>query len=347
MTNKPFILGHEKQRKLLSDVLVADHLPSALLFAGTTGIGKALVARELAQTLFCDTFNHKHSTDSDEQLLYGGCGECHACHLFSVGNMPDFYQVECLDRDNWNIQRIRELLYSLHLKAFSGRNRVILFNDAEHMSEQAANALLKALEEPRPNTYFLLITSGYSKLPSTITSRCQVWYFDSLPDKVVLELLHRKADWVSENIDTTTISYEELVSLADGSIGELEKIIKFVDSWAEVKDKLDRICSDQPEIAASFAQELGKNRDKLRVILHLLRIRGRAKMLESTSPQARCAWADFLTNLITAERLIFERNLSASYVLHFIFMTVASVITPGSYFDIDTNKRLLEHVVVR
>lgn len=345
MTDKTFILGHDKQRELLKDMVAANQLPSALLFAGAAGIGKSLVARELAQTLFCDNYNAINSADLNGEIIYGGCGRCHTCHLFSIGNMPDYYQIECLDRDNWNIQRIRELLYSLHLKAFSGRSRVILFNDAEHLSDQAANALLKALEEPRPNTFFVLVASGYSKLPSTITSRCQVWYFDSLPEHIIIELIHRKTGSFAEKISESHINDSELAKLADGSIGTFEKIVNSIDSWESVKKKLDLICSEQPELAANFAQELGKNKEQLRTILQLLRIRGRTKMVETSSARLRGAWANFLTNLMTGERLIFERNLNAGYILHFIFATIASAHNPDEYPDAYLNEQLLDQIV--
>lgn len=340
------ILGHKPQRKALFEMLAADRLPNSLLFAGIPGIGKALVARELAQSIFCESFSKKRAEKRAAQEIYGGCGECQQCRLFKAGNTADFYQVECLDRENWNVQRIRQLLYSLHLKPFAGSSRVVLFNDAEHLSDQIANVLLKALEEPRANTYFVLICSNYSKLPATIVSRCQVWHFDALSEELIVELLKRRTDWLSEQLHSEELDFSELAKLADGSMGDLQKIVEASELWTEIKEKLDLISAATPELASSYAQELAKNRDSLRVVLQLLRIQGRSKMLQPANSQIQRAWAEFLLNLISAERLIFDRNLAASYVLHYTFMILASSLDQKQSLLLHNNKRLLEQVVV-
>src|SRR5262245_34018696 len=110
------IVGHTRQRQALVRLIRNEKLPSTTLFSGPAGIGKQLVARALSAALLCN------KPDLTEELTIEKvpCGRCSACHLFAANNAPDFHFVACADRENWNTANIRELLYSLHLRSFSG-----------------------------------------------------------------------------------------------------------------------------------------------------------------------------------------------------------------------------------
>ncbi|MCB0340068.1 MAG: AAA family ATPase, partial [Bdellovibrionales bacterium] len=200
------ICGHEHQRMRLARLLHTNRLPQSMIFAGPTGIGKSLVAAELVQTIFCD----KGSAQT-----YGGCGECKSCHLFAVGNHPDLHLVDC---NQWKVDQVRELLSALALKSYEGRARAVIFNDAEQLNTQSLNALLKTLEEPRPDTYFVLVTSNPAKLLQTVLSRCHKFHFDPLTAAEV-ELLITKG-----NIETGELTLKEITLLSDGSMENIEKL---------------------------------------------------------------------------------------------------------------------------
>ncbi len=158
-------------------------LPHALLLKGAQGIGKFDLAVNFAQSLLC------------EEPLAGGmpCGECDSCHWFEQGNHPDFrlVQPEALATQDEaeeksggkkpsreiSVQQIRDLAAFANLSAHCGGYRVIVIHPAESMNNNAANSLLKTLEEPSGKLLFLLVTHKPQQLLPTILSRCLAFAF--------------------------------------------------------------------------------------------------------------------------------------------------------------------------
>jgi len=145
--------------------------PHAVLVAGPAGIGKRMLADWLARTLLCE----KPSANG------APCGECPSCRYARAGQHPDLRIVEPVDDDEENpkpvewivVDRIRALVRWSGLTSHRGGAKVALIDPAERMNPAAANALLKTLEEPQPDTYFLLVSHQPGRLPATIASRCQ------------------------------------------------------------------------------------------------------------------------------------------------------------------------------
>lgn len=173
-------------------------LPHALLFQGRKGVGKLDFARALAQGLLCEA-----PLPSGE-----GCGRCLACGWLAQGNHPDFRSVEpeaLADSDEEGeakskgkkpsheikIAQVRELAGLVNLSTHRNGMRVILIHPAEAMNVSAANALLKTLEEPPPNTLIILISHQAQRLLPTVRSRCMKIDFPVPPQAQSL-------DWLSQ-----------------------------------------------------------------------------------------------------------------------------------------------------
>lgn len=138
----------------------ANKLHHALLFVGAKGIGKKQLVQGIADGLLC-----KQATPE------GACNECQACQLRLAGNHPDYY---VLDSDKQlGVDKIREGIAKLSSTAQMGGNKVLIIPQADTMTEAAANALLKTLEEPTNNTYLLLMTHTLNSIMPTILSRCE------------------------------------------------------------------------------------------------------------------------------------------------------------------------------
>jgi len=169
--------GQDRPVSLLRRYLSTGKIPPGLLFHGEEGIGKEKAALAFLAALFC----RGHTPD-------GACGACPECRLLASGAHPNLLRVS---PENHFIQiaEIRRLKEELSLKAFSDRPRAALICPADRMTLQAANALLKTLEEPPPATHFVLVAHRLSQLPPTIVSRCQKVPFSTLPAKVVEEIL--------------------------------------------------------------------------------------------------------------------------------------------------------------
>ncbi len=176
------VLGQAKALGLLRRYLLADAVPQGLLFSGEEGIGKERTALALAAALLC--------RDRGED---GACGACPECRLFGASAHPNFLHI-VPETQFLRIGEIRELQEELSLKAFSDRPRVVVLSSADRMTPQAANALLKTLEEPPRGTHLILIAHRGSAMLPTIVSRCQRIPFLPLPAETIAEILSRHSD---------------------------------------------------------------------------------------------------------------------------------------------------------
>lgn len=140
----------------------------ALLFKTDLGLGTDHLIRHFAHWLFC-------LTPQGEEP----CGQCKGCLLWQSGNHPDFYALESIDDKDIGIDQIREVTTKLQQFAQQGGNTVVYITQAERLTEAAANALLKTLEEPHQNVYFLLQSPLQTPMLATIQSRCQTWVLNA------------------------------------------------------------------------------------------------------------------------------------------------------------------------
>jgi DNA polymerase III subunit delta' len=139
-------------------------LPSAFLFEGANGIGKKIFSHAFAGLLFCQSNN-----------LDKSCGKCNACHLLKSGAHPDFI---CISNEGLSkaikIDQIRTLNEAVFKTThFQEGCRVVIIEAAHHLNTAAANALLKTLEEPPRNVFFILLTDSPHRISATIRSRCE------------------------------------------------------------------------------------------------------------------------------------------------------------------------------
>lgn len=171
------VRGQDRAVALLFRYLGSGKVPPGLLFFGEEGIGKEKAAEAFAAALLCRAPGPG-----------GACGECPDCRLCASRSHPNLLRVLPENR-NILIDEIRRLQEELSLKAFSDRPRVALVVPADRMTVQAANALLKTLEEPPPATHLVLVSHRLSQLPPTIVSRCQKVPFSPLSREAVAEIL--------------------------------------------------------------------------------------------------------------------------------------------------------------
>src|SRR2546421_1586501 len=206
------ILGQDSAIQSLRDAHRADRMPHAMLFAGPVGVGKATTARALGALWLCE----KPKADSP-------CGKCESCRLFDAGNHPDFHVIvkELIryhDRAgtskgiDLSIHVIRpELLDKAAMKPAMGRGKVFVIEQAELLNNEAANAMLKTLEEPPGRTIIMLLTDQPGLLLPTIRSRCRTIQFASLADDLV------KSELKKRGIDNGVAA--SAAKFADGSLG--------------------------------------------------------------------------------------------------------------------------------
>jgi len=179
------ILGHRNIVEYLQRCVLNDHLAHAYLFVGPDHVGKQTVARYFMQSILCEGF---------EGVRYIPCQRCVHCQQYNNRVHPD---VNYIERGQGNksisIDQIRQLIQNLSLKTFISKYKIALVDQAEYLEEEAANALLKTLEEPSGKTVILLIAHTLESLPETIISRCQTVHFRSLSTKTLKEYLQNES----------------------------------------------------------------------------------------------------------------------------------------------------------
>src|ERR1700729_525768 len=148
----------------------------AWLFTGPPGSGRSLAARAFAAALLCDR---------------QGCGECPSCRQVAGGTHADLLLVRP-DGLSYGVRQTRELVLKAAASPVYGGWRIVLFEDADRATEQAANALLKAIEEPSPRTVWLLCAPYADDLPTTIRSRCRLITLVTPRTDAVIDVLERE-----------------------------------------------------------------------------------------------------------------------------------------------------------
>ena len=175
-------------------------LPHALLLAGANGIGKSTFASVLAHGLLCSHANPDGY----------GCGTCNNCHLVTSGYHPDLQYVTPAEAGKAiTVDQIRALGEFLSLHAHTAETKIVVITPADAMNINAANSLLKILEEPPMGNLLLLVSSKPGKLPATVRSRCQRLDMRLPPRQQALE-------WLS-NQKTGEQQPEILLELAGGA----------------------------------------------------------------------------------------------------------------------------------
>ncbi|HVC09948.1 MAG TPA: hypothetical protein VNH15_08435 [Elusimicrobiota bacterium] len=186
------VLGQGRALKILAGFLSADRVPQSLLFHGPLGVGKALAAVNFAAALLCE----KKRGGQDARA----CGECASCAAFLGGRHPDFIRVNaayqaCLRQEDESKQKslrigtIRAARRAMETSPILGGRKVAVIEDADSLEIEAANALLKILEEPPAGAVWILTAARRERLPKTVLSRCAAVRFAPLPEETVKEIL--------------------------------------------------------------------------------------------------------------------------------------------------------------
>lgn len=264
--------GHEPVLRQIDKSLREGRYAHAYLVVGPPQVGKRTLAINMAQAVNCL---------STEDAPFGDprgrpCGGCSQCRHIASAQHPDVLVIgvqrgggDGPPRREIGIDEVREVHHQASLKPYEGRCRVFIFDGAEYMSEEAANALLKTLEEPPPQVLIILLTSQEEALLPTIRSRCRRMELSPLPlAEVAKELVNSHSIGEKEA--------EKLARLSMGCLGWALSALSDPSILEKRKEELERICQldlgsleDRFGYASDLASLFSRNREDARQVLYL------------------------------------------------------------------------------
>jgi DNA polymerase III delta' subunit len=240
------VTGQEVARGYFTRALASGRVSHAYLLVGPEGVGKRRFAEELAAAFLCRRGDP------------GACGECVSCRTLRSENHPCLIRLAPESGGTIDINLIRDTVAQLALRV--GDRRIVVLDDAAGLSTEAANALLKTLEEPPPGVVFLLVTSRPAHLIDTIHSRCHRVPFTTLTAS--------EFDTVLEVSDHEPGAVPALFAASGGSPGRAHRILDGVGECGgndRVEDLLAGRGFTRPESLIDYVPPRGKETKKERV----------------------------------------------------------------------------------
>jgi DNA polymerase-3 subunit gamma/tau len=221
------VVGQEPVVRTLRNAVQRGKVHHAYLFVGSRGTGKTSMAKILAACLNCE-----------RGPTIEPCGECDSCLSIAAATSLDVIEMDAAS--NNSVDDIRELRESVAYAPVSGRRKVYILDEAHMLSTAAWNAFLKTLEEPPPNTVFVLATTEANKVPATVVDRCHRFDFHCPTVEQIASVVRRTAQ--AESIEIPPPAIAALARSATGSfrdaLGTLEQLVTYSGSEVALEDVL-------------------------------------------------------------------------------------------------------------
>ena len=245
------IIGNQRVKEELTKIIEEKKVLHSYMFVGVEGIGKQMIAKKFAQMILCTNEGRK------------GCNTCKSCIEFTSNNNPDFLYIEP-DGNNIKIEQIRYLQRKIQEKPIISNRKVYIINDADKMTTEAQNCLLKTLEEPPEYSTIILIGTNQNLFLNTIKSRCMIISFKPIETELIKKYLEEKYEMfnISSNmLETFQGSIGKAIILKDKKeqYEKIEMMIKNLDK----KDIIDIL---------NLGEEIYKSKDDIIEILEYINV---------------------------------------------------------------------------
>ncbi|MBL8061896.1 MAG: DNA polymerase III subunit delta' [Anaerolineales bacterium] len=329
MTDNWNLLGHEWAVDMLRRHVARGEIRHAYLFSGPPGLGRRTLALRLAQALNCE---RPHAPGEP-------CYTCRTCKQIEAMQHPDLAVIQAVDEDGnskdggtLRVDQIREVQRTLNLKPYQSQYRVAMFLRFQEANDNAANALLKTLEEAPPHAILLLTADNPEQLLPTINSRCEILRLRSLPvEAIIADLLERGVDEDSARL---------LAHISGGRPGYARRLLEDASLLEKREERLNDLQTLLPAPRVekfSYAEKLAKDKDVMRqTILVWLSY-----------------WRDVLLRVAGAETPLIniDRNMEIEFLAGRLDLSSARKVVNGledtlEKMDRNVNSRLLAEVLL-
>jgi DNA polymerase III subunit delta' len=310
------IYGHQKQIGMLQKAMTQERVGHSYIFSGLNAIGKKTLALAFTQALNCENISS----------LNDACGNCSSCRKMIHGNHPDIHVLET-QAQFIRIDAIRNIQDQMTFKPLEGRRRVFIIDDADKMNEQAANALLKTLEEPSADNIIMLVTARPYWLPQTILSRCRHVRVNPLACETVAQFLIEQ-----KQMEPSKSSL--LASLSGGSIGQALELDS--EDMIAYRTELSRLLAaaerSDPLSLLTLASFLGQDKKEIKQGLKILNTYFRDALVYKETALA--------SMMINADDLPAVKSLAYRLEGEQILQNIALVEKSNETIEMNVNKSL-------
>ena len=212
------VVGHKDILKYISSAVENNRVSHAYILNGERGSGKKMLANLFAMTLLCETGDNEP------------CGKCHSCKQAESGNHPDIIRVTHEKPNSISVDDIRtQVNNTVDIKPYQGPYKVYIIPQADMMTPQAQNAILKTIEEPPSYAVFLLLTENAETLLPTINSRCVMLKLRNIKDTLIKKYL-------MENLEIPDYKADMCTAFAQGNMGRAIMLAKS-DHFNEIREE--------------------------------------------------------------------------------------------------------------
>ena len=245
------IIGNEKIKEELKRSLEEDKVSHSYMFVGIDGIGKQLIAKAFAQMILCTNETEK------------GCDKCKSCIEFQSQNHPDFLYIEP-DGNSIKIEQIRYLQRKIQEKPIISNKKVYIINDADKMTQEAQNCLLKTLEEPPEYSIIILIGSNENAFLNTIKSRCMKLTFQPIASEEIKQYMEKT--YGMSNIN------ENMLEAFQGSIGKAIALKDKKEEYENIEKMIEKLDKTDMTELMQLGSALYQSKEEINDILEYMNI---------------------------------------------------------------------------
>ena len=245
------IIGNEKIEEELKRSLEEDKISHSYMFVGIEGIGKQLIAKAFAQMILCTNETEK------------GCDKCKSCIEFQSQNHPDFLYIEP-DGNSIKIEQIRYLQRKIQEKPIISNKKVYIINDADKMTQEAQNCLLKTLEEPPEYSTIILIGSNENAFLNTIKSRCMKLTFQPIVPEEIKQYMEKT--YGMNNIN------ENMLEAFQGSIGKAIALKDKREEYENIEKMIEKLDKTDMTELIELGSALYQSKEEINDILEYMNI---------------------------------------------------------------------------
>lgn len=262
------IVGNNKIKESLKNAVKSNNVSHSYLFVGKAGVGKKIFAKDLAKKVMClgsnggaqnngvknNELQNNNVANDNLELDFDNCD---SCIKFDANSNPDF-SIIVPDGKSIKIEQIRNLQAKIVEKPISSSKKVYIIDDADTMTEESQNCLLKTLEEPPEYAMIILIASNENRMLQTIKSRCVIIRFEDLTNEEISQILHTND--------------QDIIRLCEGSVAKADTISEKREMFAQLKIIADYLSKNSLIDVLNNSDLLYSSKDDIMTLLDFLNI---------------------------------------------------------------------------